>query len=939
MQKPVSRSKRSFAPCQPRRRSRSTRKLSPLCSIPDRSALSILTCFSLCTSLAKNIYGSGARFAFELLQNADDNKFTRAIAGGALPSITFDVHPRHIVIECNEDGFTKDDLEAICTVGQSTKSSQYGYIGAKGIGFKSVFIAAREVYIQSGHFSFSFKHEKGDTGLGMVAPIWHEEDESILVPLTRMTLYLHQKGNPRELEHLRGTIFEQLMDLRQTCLLFLRNLKQIRVAFYNEDAQLEHAREFRLGYVGNSNVFLKTVTTDRYGQIMTEKQHYHVTKYMARNLAPSESRELQDVHDAPEVSSTAEVVLAFPLTEDAHPVIERQELFAFLPLRDSSFKVRPFHRIGLSQQENISKYCALMELRQFLIHSDFDTSASRQDVITTSRRNIDLLDGIAATFVKAVLQFCEHEDLCYTWPEFLPLPGDTDWFWSGLIPRIRARLGTTPVLRSRHRRDLRKIQDVLISSCGGRDDRGEPIFDDHDADPFLSDRYASRACDPLSKYYGLKTAGYDLFLDMLLADLHRPTSKTKSNSTSQAWHSALSRTLCACFDRADMANLIPKIRGTPLLPLRDRRWISANAGSVYFPKTRGISIPPGVHFQVLDPTAVSNSDRKRLFSHLGAVELPIPSVRAAVLAIYQSPARPVNIAESRAHLHFLYLAHQPNQSRDELRQVYVHMHTSGVRSPHVEDLYLRCNHRYGPEALLEPTEEAPGLPVFFLNASYLQEIPPRPPSPHPWWLIWLHDFVGLRERLRLVSRAGDSLSEAATYVATHRPEKFLGLLKHLWKHEGSKIMNSQPLTQQLRDVPAERLCDAPQSHSLPLSQTWLPFPYLKQQCLRYMEESQPFPFLHVRGTTSELELSTKWTFLHTHLRVGKDEDIYFLLHIAYWISKAPSGALPGRTQGRKLLDLYLSMDAKRQGAADPQSTEQVIRSVGRYGSFWLLDAI
>jgi hypothetical protein len=290
-------------------------------------------------SLAKNIYGSGARFAFELLQNADDNTFARATASGALPSITFDVFPRRIVIECNEDGFSTNDLEAICTVGQSTKSGQYGYIGAKGIGFKSVFIAARKVHIQSGHFSFYFNHEKGDTGLGMVTPIWHDEDESIPGPLTRMTLYLHQKGDPRELKHLRTTIFEQLKDLRQTCLLFLRSLRQIRVAFHGDDGGLEHAQEFRLRQLGSSDVFLETVTTDRHGEITTEKQRYHVTKYMARNLAPSQSRELPDADDAPEVSSTAEVVLAFPLTEDAHPVIERQELFAFLPVRESSFKV------------------------------------------------------------------------------------------------------------------------------------------------------------------------------------------------------------------------------------------------------------------------------------------------------------------------------------------------------------------------------------------------------------------------------------------------------------------------------------------------------------------------------------------------------------------------------------------------------------------------
>jgi hypothetical protein len=104
-------------------------------------------------------------------QNADDNRFTHANTQGESPFISFEVYPDRIVVECNEDGFTARDLSAICTVGESTKSASHGYIGAKGIGFKSVFIAAWKVHIQSGHFSFFFQHKKGDLGLGMVLPV------------------------------------------------------------------------------------------------------------------------------------------------------------------------------------------------------------------------------------------------------------------------------------------------------------------------------------------------------------------------------------------------------------------------------------------------------------------------------------------------------------------------------------------------------------------------------------------------------------------------------------------------------------------------------------------------------------------------------------------------------------------------------------------------
>lgn len=213
-----------------------------------------------------------------------------------------------------------------------------------------MFIAAWKVYIQSGHFSFYFKHERGELGLGMVLPIWKEADEDLHGPLTRMTLHLHEKGDQRELEHLRQTIFKQLADLQQTCLLFLRNLKKIEVSFYNQEGKLESSRRFHVGGVTNHDVFLEAALKNANGNVTTERKHYHVTRYMATNLPRSDNRDAPDTEEARRASSVAEVILAFPLTNDSVPLIEKQEIFAFLPVRQSDFNVscilsfsRPLH--------------------------------------------------------------------------------------------------------------------------------------------------------------------------------------------------------------------------------------------------------------------------------------------------------------------------------------------------------------------------------------------------------------------------------------------------------------------------------------------------------------------------------------------------------------------------------------------------------------------
>jgi len=256
-----------------------------------------------------------------------------------VPLVAFHVYSDRIVVECNEDGFTKKDLSAICSVGQSTKSVSYGYIGAKGIGFKSVFIAAWKVSIQSGHFTFCFEHRREEENLGMVIPIWQDTEEQLPTPLTRMTLYFHETGDPAELEHLRQTIFQQLSDLDHTCLLFLRNIKRLRITFRDDNGGVKTSKDFRVGDTNSHRVALETASTSADGTSATNTRHYHVTRHMASDLSRSANRRIPCTEEARVGSSQAEVVLAFPLTTFSRPLLDPQEVFAFLPIRRSDYKV------------------------------------------------------------------------------------------------------------------------------------------------------------------------------------------------------------------------------------------------------------------------------------------------------------------------------------------------------------------------------------------------------------------------------------------------------------------------------------------------------------------------------------------------------------------------------------------------------------------------
>jgi hypothetical protein len=105
---------------------------------------------NLLREIGKGMYSSKERMIFELLQNADD-----APAGEEL-KFYIDVHNGHVLIMHNGLPFNKNDVSAITSAAQSSKTNDKKKTGYKGIGFKSVFTDSQKVVIKSGGFLFCF---------------------------------------------------------------------------------------------------------------------------------------------------------------------------------------------------------------------------------------------------------------------------------------------------------------------------------------------------------------------------------------------------------------------------------------------------------------------------------------------------------------------------------------------------------------------------------------------------------------------------------------------------------------------------------------------------------------------------------------------------------------------------------------------------------------
>src|SRR6202044_3974112 len=63
------------------------------------------------------------------------------------------------------------------------------------------------------------------------------------------------------------------------------------------------------------------------------QQRYYVFTHQARNLAKNDNRNYTKAEEDSKAYSTTNVILAFPVDDSDSPVIQAQDLFAFMPVR------------------------------------------------------------------------------------------------------------------------------------------------------------------------------------------------------------------------------------------------------------------------------------------------------------------------------------------------------------------------------------------------------------------------------------------------------------------------------------------------------------------------------------------------------------------------------------------------------------------------------
>lgn len=304
--------------------------------------------------LSEGLYSKETHFILELIQNAEDNHYAEQVK----PDLTFLLLSQDptgtqeaegsLLIINNEAGFRAADVKALCAVGETTKKKREGYVGEKGIGFKSVFVVSSQPHVFSNGYQFRFQERPDPQAeLGYIVPYWVSDVPPELQRYGGKTcIILPLKAGKRE------EVVKELGAIAPETILFLSKLQGLTIQIGDEEP-IEVIRD------DSKRPLVQFVTGEEYVE-------FWVADYQA--AAPS------DLHEEKrEGITTRKVSVALPLKE-----IERFKgrVFAFLPTEVNS---------GLP----------------FLLNGDFILSASRETIQFDRPWNRWLRDCIAPTFIQA----------------------------------------------------------------------------------------------------------------------------------------------------------------------------------------------------------------------------------------------------------------------------------------------------------------------------------------------------------------------------------------------------------------------------------------------------------------------------------------------------------------------------------------------------------
>lgn len=175
------------------------------------------------SEIIANLYSDVSHFIYELLQNAEDSEAT---------FINFELKEDSLIITYNGKLFNHNDVDAITTIGFSTKKDDLNKIGKFGAGFKSVFAITNTPRIYSGDLSFEIQDYIIPQTISKI-----ELEEN----LTAIELLFNSQKISSKKAH--QVISDKLLKLESERLLFLKNIQKIQWSFLKKNGSFNKIKK------------------------------------------------------------------------------------------------------------------------------------------------------------------------------------------------------------------------------------------------------------------------------------------------------------------------------------------------------------------------------------------------------------------------------------------------------------------------------------------------------------------------------------------------------------------------------------------------------------------------------------------------------------------------------------------------------------------------
>ncbi|XP_071709029.1 protein NO VEIN-like [Rutidosis leptorrhynchoides] len=496
--------------------------------------------------LSRDLYSQDSHFLLELVQNADDNDYPCDVE----PTLTFILQETRVIVLNNEWGFSVENIKALCDIGNSTKKdTSAGYIGKKGIGFKSVFRVTDAPEIHSNGFHFKFDVTEGQIGFVMptIVPPCDVDPFNKMVSIDynksnekhwNTCIILPFKSNKNE-DSSNENLISMFSDLRPSLLLFLHQLKCIKFKNLLNDSLIVMRKQI----VGNGIV---NVTTGK-----------DETTWFVKSCKLKANHIRQDVE-------TTEISIAFNLdaSSDGSYVskLDQQPVFAFLPLRDYGLK--------------------------FIIQADFNLPSSREEVDGNSPWNKYLLSEFPNLFVSAELAFCNLP--CFeknpakgvsVFLSFVPIVGEVHGFFSQLPFKIITKLRNSNCLLLEGDNDHNKwVPPSKVVRNWTEDIR--LLLPDRLIEEHLGLGYLNKdtvLTDPLAQALHVEECGPHILIRIMVSLCGKHLLKSMGFN----WLSCWLNVLFSMSNNGTQAEMISYLYQLPFIPLVDGRYVSIQEGLIW----------------------------------------------------------------------------------------------------------------------------------------------------------------------------------------------------------------------------------------------------------------------------------------------------------------------------------------------------------------------